>query len=134
MSTITLTIDLNQTSEAAVTEALRILRGGNAPAPVAAAPAAPAKTEKPKAAKEAAAAEVQKAAKEIETSLNAAIESVTKTAEPVTIEQVRAAVSEKVKAGHKEAVKKILEDAGAASVSTLDAKHYTEVFNQINAL
>lgn len=124
MSTITLTIDLDTTPEAALTEALRILRGGNAPAPVA---AAPAKTEKPKAVKETPAAEVKAEAP-------AASTAKTDGPEPVTIEQVRAAVSEKVKAGHKDAVKKILEDAGAASVSTLDAKHYTEVFTKINAL
>lgn len=51
----------------------------------------------------------------------------------LTVEQVRAAAQVKSKT-HKDAVKGLLTKYGAANLTALDAKHYDEFLNEVNAL
>jgi hypothetical protein len=51
----------------------------------------------------------------------------------ITVEQLRAAVKEK-STTHREALKKLLTQYGAANVSSLAPEHYHDFLNQVNAL
>ncbi len=120
MSTITLTLNLNEVSESALAEALRILKGGDKAAPAAAVIPAPAK--KPKAETSAPGAEEVKA-------------EGLKKEEPVkvTIEQIRAVVAAK-KDNKREEIKALLTKHGADSVTNLDPAKYKAFFTDLEAL
>lgn len=121
MSTITLTIDLNTTSEDAVTEVLRILKSG------AVKPAeAPAKLNGKKALK----------AEPVETTEPATAAPVIETSVKtnMTIEAVRALVAAKAKAGKREAIKELLTEYGVENVTSLPSAKYESFYNQVNSL
>ncbi|MBU9723096.1 MULTISPECIES: rRNA biogenesis protein rrp5 [Bacillaceae] len=48
-----------------------------------------------------------------------------------TLEEVRAAMAEKNREGHREAIKSILIKYGANKLTALDSKHYTEVMKEV---
>lgn len=52
----------------------------------------------------------------------------------ITLEQLRAKVAEKSKAGKKEDCKKLLSAYGVSSVGALPAEHYADFLSKINAL
>ena len=48
-----------------------------------------------------------------------------------TLEEVRAAMAEKNREGHRETIKAILHKYGANKLTSLDSKHYTEVLKEV---
>lgn len=51
-----------------------------------------------------------------------------------TIEEVRAAMAEKSKAGHREEVKAVILKYGANKLTSLDSKHYAEVLKEVGEI
>lgn len=51
-----------------------------------------------------------------------------------TLEEVRAAMAEKSKAGHREEVKAILLKYGVKKLTSLDVKHYAEVLKKVGEI
>lgn len=51
-----------------------------------------------------------------------------------TLEEVRAAMAEKSKAGHREEVKAILLKYGVKKLTSLDEKHYAEVLKEVGEI
>lgn len=51
-----------------------------------------------------------------------------------TLEEVREAMAEKSKAGHREEVKAILLKYGAKKLTSLDEKHYAEVLKEVGEI
>lgn len=116
MSTITLTIDLATTSADAVSEVLRILSGTNGTSVKA---LNGKKTAKPEPASEV-------------TETAPATDAPKKT--NMTIEQVRALVAAKAKAGKREAIKDLLTEHGVENVTSLPADKYETFYNAVNSL
>ena len=95
-------------------------------------PAAPAKTDtaKPRAGKPAApVAAEQPAAEEPKEAVPA--EEKAEEGKLYTVEEVRAEVQAKAQAGKREEVKALLTKFGAASVTVLDAKHYSAFMSEL---
>lgn len=61
-------------------------------------------------------------------------EPVMETSTTVSLEMVRAAVSEKANAGKRDALKELLTSFGSKNVTELDKAKYAEFLNQVNAL
>jgi len=53
---------------------------------------------------------------------------------PPTLEEVRAAMAEKNRAGHREAVKAIIYKYGADKLTALEPQHYTAVLQEVGAI
>lgn len=51
-----------------------------------------------------------------------------------TLEEVRAAMAEKNKAGHREAVKAIIKKYGADKLTAIDPTHYTQVLKEVGEI
>ena len=51
-----------------------------------------------------------------------------------TLEEVRAAMAEKNREGHREAIKAILQKYGANKLTSLDSKHYVEVLKEVGEI
>ena len=129
MSTITLTLNLNEVSESALAEALRILKGGSTPAEPVKKPKAeiPAPVEPAKKQKAETPAPAAPAAEEVK-------QEETKTTEKkVTIEEIRAVVNVK-KSTKREEIKALLTKFEADSVSTLKPEKYLAFFTELEAL
>lgn len=60
----------------------------------------------------------------------APVEKVPKEKQP-TLEEVRAAMADKSRDGHREAVKAIITKYGANNLSSLDPKHYRAALNEV---
>jgi hypothetical protein len=53
---------------------------------------------------------------------------------PITLEEVRAAMADKSRDGHREAVKAIITKYGANNLSSLDPKHYAAALKEVGEL
>ena len=53
---------------------------------------------------------------------------------PITLEEVRAAMADKSRDGHREAVKAIITKYGANNLSSLDSKHYAAALKEVGEL
>lgn len=53
---------------------------------------------------------------------------------PITLEKVRAAMADKSRDGHREAVKAIITKYGANNLSSLDLKHYAAALKEVGEL
>lgn len=53
---------------------------------------------------------------------------------PITLEEVRAAMADKSRDGHREAVKAIITKYGANNLSSLDPKHYVAALKEVGEL
>ncbi len=116
-TTITIKHEINFTPEAAAI-LQRILSGATAPAPE---PVNPNQMTLPIAAPEPVSQFPHEPAADVQ-------------APTYTLEEVRAVAVTKSKAGHKEAIKALLQKFGAETVPTLSKDHYTEFVDAVNAL
>jgi len=53
---------------------------------------------------------------------------------PITLEEVRSAMADKSRDGHREAVKAIITKYGANNLSSLDPKHYAAALKEVGEL
>jgi len=53
---------------------------------------------------------------------------------PITLEEIRAAMADKSRDGHREAVKAIITKYGANNLSSLDPKHYADALKEVGEL
>jgi hypothetical protein len=68
-----------------------------------------------------------------EATIEAPVEEATEEKQP-TLEEVRAAMADKSRDGHREAVKAIITKYGANNLSSLDPKHYAAAIKEVGEL
>ena len=68
-----------------------------------------------------------------EATIEAPVEEATEEKQP-TLEEVRAAMADKSRDGHREAVKAIITKYGANNLSSLDPKHYAAALKEVGEL